>query len=353
MRELSSAMEKTVEGVSVINRKGNFSYVNESFAEITGFSVPELIGQNWENCILEEDRHLILEASENALDHEKSTFEVRLTSKNGDLLNVRMTLVRKSEGKNGFNGYYCFMSDVTKRKQAELNLMQANEELEEFAYRTSHDLKSPLVSSIGLLNIVESSIQSGDYDIALESAGHISRSLKSLDVLVDEILTLTKMKYSDEPDQVIDIFALVDDSLRKLSHLPNYDRLDIRTRHGFTRTLMVKSSRIKLITENLISNAIKYQDTSKDDSYIHISSYSKDDKFILEVRDNGLGIPEEFREKMFRMFQRFHPKDSYGSGLGLYMMKKSADIINAELVVEHLEQGTMFQLIIPINTKED
>ncbi len=352
VRELSSAMEKTVEGVSVINKKGSFTYVNEAYAALCGYSTQELVGENWNVTIAEEDHPLLIDACKQAMDDVKAEFEACINAKNGEDINVRISMVKKMDEKRGFVGYYCFMSDVTQRKQAEIKLKQANEELEEFAYRTSHDLRSPLVSSIGLLNIVKFSIETNDYDIALESVGHIEGSLKSLDALVDEILALTKMKYSDEEDVRVDIYELVDDSLKKLDHLPNFDRLTIDVNCTPSCSLQVKKSRLKLIVENLISNAIKYQDTSREDSYIKISCYSNYEGFVFEVRDNGLGIPEEFRDRLFRMFQRFHPKESYGSGLGLYMMKKSADIISADLIVEHLTQGTVFKLIIPVNQGE-
>jgi signal transduction histidine kinase len=110
----------------------------------------------------------------------------------------------------------------------------------------------------------------------------------------------------------------------------------------------VQKNRLVLIIENLISNAIKYQDSEEATPHLNIRSWNDDAVFIFEVEDNGLGIPEEHREHLFAMFKRFHPKVSFGSGLGLYMMKKSADILGADLVCETPEKGTVFRLSIPL-----
>lgn len=103
-----------------------------------------------------------------------------------------------------------------------------------------------------------------------------------------------------------------------------------------------------MILENLISNAIKYQDTKRQTSYIKISTYNDGNSFVLEVEDNGLGIPEEQQDSLFTMFKRFHPRTAFGSGLGLYLMKKSADVLGGKVTFQSLEEGSIFRLNIPV-----
>ena len=96
--------------------------------------------------------------------------------------------------------------------------------------------------------------------------------------------------------------------------------------------------------ENLISNAIKYSDQSKDRPSISIT-YTRNDKDVtFSVEDNGIGIPKEHQSKMFGMFNRFHPKVAFGSGLGMYLMKKSAKTIGAALSYEDTGSGSKFTL---------
>ena len=232
-----------------------------------------------------------------------------------------------------------------------LELVSANAELEEFAYRTSHDLRSPLMSSLGLLDLTKISIEEKDYDTALDSVGHIRTSLSGLESLVQDILSLTKIKNEEEAEQEIDVAALVNNTLQKIDNMENFDRLKIETKFAHKGKVLLKSNRFVMIVDNLISNAVKYQDINKGNSFVEISTYEKGKKFVFEVRDNGLGISKEHQEHLFAMFKRFHNNVSSGSGLGLYMIKKSAEILGGKIVFDDPGDGSIFRLEVPIKKK--
>ncbi|MED5423635.1 MAG: ATP-binding protein [Pseudomonadota bacterium] len=97
----------------------------------------------------------------------------------------------------------------------------------------------------------------------------------------------------------------------------------------------------------MLSNAYKYTDSSRETSYISVHSYRYDDNIYIDFEDNGLGIPEGNRDQIFQMFKRFHPKASYGSGLGLYMIKKSAEMLGGDIIYIPQKQGSIFRLILP------
>ena len=220
-------------------------------------------------------------------------------------------------------------------------------ELEEFSYRTSHDLRSPLVSSIGLLNLAQENIDDEDYDAAKRSMLLVKTSLTKLETLVQDILELAKTKNMDEPPEEVSVERIIDDALQKFTYMENFENLDIKKNLNFTGFFKTRKTRIMLILENLISNAVKYQDTQKDSSFLKISTFSNEGNIVFEIEDNGLGIPKKQQKHMFVMFKRFHPRVSFGSGLGLYMMKKSADILNGEILFEDTGGGSKFTLIIP------
>jgi len=203
-------------------------------------------------------------------------------------------------------------------------LRQANEELEEFAYRTSHDLRSPLVSSISLLKMTDKAITDKKYDTAQESLKHAQGSLRKLEELVKDILQLTKTKNEKEDAQIVVVDDVISQALQKFVNMDGFSRISIEQSLAFTGTLETQKTRFVLCIENLISNAIKYQDPKQAKPFIKISTYNDQDHCVVEVTDNGLGIPQNQKEKLFTMFKRFHPRISFGSGLGLYMMKKSA-----------------------------
>ncbi len=226
------------------------------------------------------------------------------------------------------------------------DLQKANDELEEFAYRTSHDLRSPLVSSIALLDITKGMIEQNETEKAQKSIRLVKDSLQTLETLVKDILALTHLKAEKEEPTEINWNALCKEALKKFDHMENFQRLTITTDFQSQTQLKTLQSRVRLIVENLITNAIKYQDTGKESSFIIIKSYDNAENIVFEIEDNGLGIPKDKEKHLFEMFSRFHPQASYGSGLGLYMMKKSADILGAQITYDHTGTGSRFKLII-------
>jgi signal transduction histidine kinase len=104
---------------------------------------------------------------------------------------------------------------------------------------------------------------------------------------------------------------------------------------------------LKMALVNLISNAITYQDQTKPEHLVEIVASSTPDTIHISIRDYGIGFPEAQRDKIFEMFQRFHPKLSVGTGLGLYMVKKWLDRVGGDIKLEHLTDGSQFSFNLP------
>lgn len=231
-------------------------------------------------------------------------------------------------------------------------LEQANIELEEFAYRTSHDLRSPIVSSLELLSVSEQYLKEGKVDDVAQCLTFSVNLMKKLETLISDILQLTTAKKKEEDDAIVDVQKIIKESIEKLSFMEHFNDLEIIEDYVDKPITTSKLSRVRMIVENLISNAIKYQDPTKTNPYIKISTYRQNDNFIVSVEDNGLGIPEDKRDKVFSMFSRFHPRVSFGSGLGLYLIKKSTDVIRGHIAYRALPKGSQFELTIPEKSSE-
>jgi len=219
------------------------------------------------------------------------------------------------------------------------DLENQTKELEEFSYRTSHDLRSPLISSVGLIDVALESIDEKDFDTAKVSLSHAQKSLRSLEKLVQDILDLTKIKNYVEGVQKINLKKIIDDTLDKLSHMDNYDRLLIEKNINVETSLIAQKTRVVLLLENLISNAIKYQDPEEEKPFVKIKAFEDQNDIVIDIEDNGLGIPKDYQDDLFTMFKRFHPKVSFGSGLGMYMMRKSADVLEGTINYEDTGNG--------------
>ena len=239
--------------------------------------------------------------------------------------------------------------DVTEKEALIQQLSESNAELEEFAYRTSHDLRSPLLSSVKLLSMAEHAIADEDLAKAGKCMEHTRLSLQKLENLVLDILSLTETKSADEGIENVDVSDVLDEALEKLAYMDGFDRVTLKMDVEVDRLVRVKRNRVALIIENMVSNSVKYQDPEEDEPYIHISAKVVNRHLVFTVEDNGLGIPEDQQEDMFTMFKRFHPKVSYGSGLGLYMMRKSAQVIGGRITFEQPDKGARFKLTLPLD----
>lgn len=350
--KISAIVESTFDGMITIDGNGVVETYNKACEEIFGYSAKEVIGKNVKMLMPEpyysaHDGYL---KRYNEMSQKRiigTSREVEGRRKNGTVFPMDLSVSEvRIRGRRLYSGV---VRDITERKKAERELIDANTELEEFSYRTSHDLRSPLVSSISLLSVAQDALDKDNKDLAIASLDHVQTSLGTLEQLVKDILELTRTKNVEEEEQEVDTAQIINDSLYKFEYMDNFKRLKIVKNFKFEGPLTTKKMRFVLIVENLISNAIKYQDLDKEESVIEITTRQEEGTFILNVTDNGIGIPKDQRENLFQMFKRFHPKVSFGSGLGLYMMKKSADALNAELKYKDAKKGTSFTLSVPLN----
>ncbi|MDQ8203279.1 HAMP domain-containing sensor histidine kinase [Pelagicoccus sp. SDUM812003] len=238
-------------------------------------------------------------------------------------------------------------------KRANQRLETANKELEEFAYRSSHDLRSPLASSIGVIGLTKELIHENELSEALDCLEKVDTALNKLDRLVLDILQMTEMENMEDRGELTDLTHLVQESIQSVEHLKESKQISFEIDIE-SEPLKLHRIRLRNILDNLLSNAVKYSDVQEPLSRIRLSARTENDQLVLKIADNGLGIPEPYRKDIFTMFTRFHPRISRGSGLGLYLVKKSIERIGGTIHYAPLPKGSCFTLSIPIqNQGED
>lgn len=353
---LNQILKSAGEGIYGIDLAGRTTFMNPAACGILGYQPDELLHRRMHGVVHHSTREGvpippeqcgIYAALQSGQSH-TSDSEV-FWRKDGRPVAVEYTSSPLREDGDRVVGAVVVFKDITQRKQAEGELLAANAELEEFAYRTSHDLRSPLVSSVELLNLTRRFYEEGDTEQALVSLTMAQEGLRRLDALVQSILQLTRTKKVEEERTPVDFVELVDNALQKMSHIPGYARLRVQTEIDSPCEIRVMRSRMELIAENLISNAIKYQDPAQDDPFIRIAARIEDRRFVFTVEDNGLGVPEDQQDNLFSMFKRLHSGVSFGSGLGLYMVKKSAEVLGGSVHYKPGAQGACFQFEMPLD----
>ncbi|MEL7003508.1 MAG: PAS domain-containing sensor histidine kinase, partial [Bacteroidota bacterium] len=242
------------------------------------------------------------------------------------------------------NTMECILKDITETKENLLELQKVNFELDSFVYHASHDLRSPLRSILGLIDIYR---LEEDKKIKGECIEKIESSVKRLDNLVVELLSISRNDRINDPHQCINLMSEINYSISSYFNASDTTGLEIRSKILEPVKFYSDPTRVRIILNNLISNAIKYRSFHKERNFIYIEAIVYMDKMVLKVVDNGEGIEESKLPNIFDMFYRATEK-SEGSGLGLYIVKKVADKLNAKIEVQSEElEGTTLVVTIP------
>ena len=319
-------------------------YPKEMQDKIIGFTTVEEYPPEEAEAFLAEDKKAFADGISEVVE--------TLTMPDGKVHTLLTKKVRFEEA-SGKPLLLCVARDITQLKKAELALTQANEELESFAYRTSHDLRSPLVSSSRLLEFIQDDLEKGHTEKATRHIKLVRESLSGLEALVGDLLDLTKLQHQTAKKAEVNLNNLVGNSLKKLKHLEGFERIEFNAEYAGIRNPVVEKENIQQIIENLISNAIKYQDPNNQNPFVKISVDCNNSRLSIAVSDNGLGIPDKYHDKLFKMFNRFHTRVSFGSGLGLYMIKKTVDKLKGKVEFEPLNKGVKFTVQVPIEQRTE
>lgn len=223
-------------------------------------------------------------------------------------------------------------------------LRKRNDELDRFVYSTSHDLRAPLTSILGLLQLIQLSEGKGETDKYLDQ---IKQTTLQLDNFIQDIVNYTHNKKLAIVSAEIDFEELIQECISKLNFMSHGDVIqkiiNIESPHPFFND----RQRLDNLFSNLISNAIKYYNPDVQDPFVKIDITVNEDIAKIMIEDNGIGIDPVHLEKIFDMFYRASAK-SKGSGIGLYIVQEIVEKLNGTISVEsELKKGTTFSLTLP------
>jgi PAS domain S-box-containing protein len=238
-------------------------------------------------------------------------------------------------------------SNITSQKTAEKNLEDKCYDLSSLMYRLSHDLKGPLVSTEGLINVSKAEITDPK---ALKYIGMIELANNRLVKILNGIIQLIKTD-AVNPIQKINFEDIIDNITQFYKDNPETANIKFIVDVSVKRDFYCDEASIHSVLYNLINNAVLYR--GKTDPYVKIVISENGDHINMEVKDNGVGIPEQFQSKIFDMFFKAN-EYSTGSGLGLFIVKSILTKFNGSIAFNSIPgRGTMFTLHFPFQTKPD
>ena len=225
-------------------------------------------------------------------------------------------------------------------------LKKTNSELDRFVYSASHDLRSPLTSLRGLIQILEMQIDASE-KVDKEPIHLMTKTINKMDQFISDILDYSLNTRTELAHEKINLETLIKSIWKDLEYMDLDYHPELNWDVKVTADFYSDPKRVAIILNNLISNAFKYHDKSKISHFVNITISTDDQKAIIIIEDNGIGISEEYIDKIFNMFHRA-TKLSTGSGMGLYIVKETVEKLNGSIIVaSELKKGTKFTVEIP------
>ncbi|TAF77678.1 MAG: sensor histidine kinase [Bacteroidetes bacterium] len=224
------------------------------------------------------------------------------------------------------------------------DLTKANTELDSFVYKASHDLRSPLTSVLGLINLLKIEKDQSKFSEYVELQ---EKAVRKLDSYIYDILNISKNARMGVEMDNINFEEIINNVFEQLGYADNTNKIQTRINISSTSPFYSDAKRLHVILSNIVSNSIRYADFTKPNPEITVKVVANSKLASIMIRDNGMGIKEEYKDKIYNMFFRATDKKT-GSGLGLYIVKETILKLNGniKMLSEH-EHWTEFTIVLP------
>ncbi|HEX8546684.1 MAG TPA: sensor histidine kinase [Cytophagaceae bacterium] len=228
-----------------------------------------------------------------------------------------------------------------KVKERTVEIEERNKQLDTFVYRASHDIKGPLRSIIGLSRLGE--MEAPDEKIK-NYFTHILSSSGKLDATLTDLLNVVKMNHAEIKKQDIDFKHIVNEILYSFQYHPNFRKIKFNIDIQEDITFQSDYRLLFSLLQNLIENSINYRDQEKAYPFVKILVRQNNGSVIILLEDNGIGISDEHKEKIFEMFFKIDARSS-GTGLGMYLVKQTLERLGGAITMESQRNvGTKFKV---------
>ena len=281
--------------------------------------------------------------------------EMEAVRNNGERFPVELTILPLHQAGKPY--FTAFVRDISARRSAQLKIQSMNaeltlknDELQQFVYTVSHDLKSPLVTLEGFVGLLRQELNEGNMSEVLQCAERIERASQKMGQLIQDLLQLSRVGTVRNDPEMVSVSELVTDVCLDLKSQWEEHGIDIQVQDDMP-TLFTDRIRLGQVFENLVSNAIKYG-CSPQNPRISISGELSENDVIFRVHDNGAGIPQEHHERIFRPFERLDSPQE-GTGIGLAIVVRIVEQNGGTVRLESQPgAGTTFLLVFPRTLSE-
>lgn len=359
---IAAAIESSGQAMFIFDNKGHITYTNQTAAEMSGYSAKELTQRSIFDLIPELSKQGNLpEWQQLVYDYGSVTMEVDLITAAEDALKIALTtnsfLHEDGVSSCAFarlltadpSQVEALVAQQTKHMHQQLEnraaeLELTNKELEEFVSVVSHDLRAPLRGIVNHARFLEE-----DYAEALdEKAGDYLSTIRDnaaqMDQLITDLLQYARIGKTNTLSDEVEVNAVLKQLIKSLpGHADAEIKLPTHEFIIFTNEILFRQ-----IMTNLLSNAVKFVPATRKPQ-VEIRVMEGDFVWQFYVIDNGIGIPESQRDRVFGVFERLHAETEFpGTGMGLAIIKKSLDALGGEIEMSSvIDEGTTFSFSVP------
>jgi PAS domain S-box-containing protein len=351
-----SAMESALEGILIIqddNNKYPVIYANRELAKLTS-SKGQIVGKSFMEVLggpLDEDIRIDLLKAFQTRQSYSGEYSCKSYGEGISQQWFYIDLAPVKDKIDNVNHFVAVISDITKSKTVEKilreknkQLQKTNAELDSFVYSTSHELRSPLMSVLGLLNILETDIDHQDQKVYLTM---IRESISRLDKIIHDIIDYSRNSRMEVENERIIFSEMIDWVIQDHKYFDNFNSVRCSVHVKESGPFISDKRRIQVILNNLISNSLRFHNFNQPDPYLEINVETSVVSAKITVKDNGSGINENHISRIYEMFYRGTEK-SRGSGIGLYIVKEIVDRLDGTIKVESaVNSGTIFTVELP------
>lgn len=353
LRKLSLVASHTTNGVFITNKTGEIEWVNEAFEQVTGYSSAEVAGKLPSQILADssiEPREIqwIRTQLAQGIPVRK---ELRGYRKNGDLIWADITIspIKNHEGEV-INHVYIH-TDITERKLDQEHLLKAtehlylqNQDLQQFNYIVSHNLRAPVANLIGLSATLQKVDRSGSR--MEQGLRHLEDSARRLDDVISDLNKILAVRTANNTESYewVVLPEVANAVIQSMQHLLDLAQGSVTLVMHEKDRLWANRAYVYSILHNLISNAIKYKSEQRSLDIV-LTTVKNENGLTLTVTDNGSGMNmEAVRPRLFQLYKRFHTGHE-GKGIGLYLVKMQVNAMGGDIDVNSSpEVGTTFTI---------
>ncbi|WP_017732942.1 tetratricopeptide repeat protein [Nafulsella turpanensis] len=314
---------------------------------IFGYTADEMLGLRMEEMpyLLPEDSSQIVETIDQLCkgDASQSYFTKLNTDRFGNKLFVEWSYSVNLNEEGELESILSIANDVSQREQTYRELKNANQELDTFLYKSSHDLRGPIARMQGIINLGLLETKDPNAHLYFNMLNKVTDELNNLLLRLLNVHNINQHDYRAEELPLRKFIDNLETSHRKRKQEPY--SVQIVNKVPEDLSIVADRTLLQIILVNLLENGLMYSDNFN--PYIEFDAvYLPSGKYIVTVSDNGMGIPEQFREKVFDMFFQGSTR-STGTGLGLYMVRKATKKLGGDICLNSVNGLTVFEISLP------